>query len=51
MEAVIDYEYVKGAKGETVVKELSVAANDVLQTFRFRSPYSMLSSRLRGKRN
>jgi len=41
MEVVIDYEYLKGAKGETVVKELSVAANDVLQTFHFRSPYPM----------
>ena len=41
MEVVIDYEYLKGAKGETVVKEFSVAANDVLQTFHFRSPYPM----------
>jgi len=41
MEVVIDYEYLKGAKGETVVKEISVAANDVLQTFHFRSPCPM----------
>ena len=41
MELLIDYDYLKGAKGETVVKEISVAANDVLQTFHFRSPYPM----------
>ena len=43
MEVVIDYEYLTGAKGETVVKELSVAAKDVLHTFHFRSPYPMNS--------
>jgi hypothetical protein len=35
MEVVLDYEYVTGPKGETVVKELSVAAKDVLHTFHF----------------
>jgi len=41
MEVFMDYEYLKGAKSKTVVKELSVAANEVLQTFRFRSTYPM----------
>ena len=41
MEVVIDYEYLTGAKGETVVKELFVAAKDVLQMFHFRNPYPM----------
>ena len=39
MEVVIDYEYLKGEKCETVVKDLSVPAKDVLQTFHFRSSY------------
>ena len=38
---VIDYEYLTGAKGEVVVKKLSVAAKDVLHTFHFRNPYPM----------
>ena len=38
---IIDYEYLTGAKGETLVKELSVAAKDVLHTFHFRNPYPM----------
>jgi hypothetical protein len=41
MEVVIDYEYLKGAKGETVVKELSVTAKDVLHTFQFKNPYPL----------
>jgi len=41
MEVVIDYEYLTGAKGEVVVKELSVAAKDVIHTFHFRNPYPM----------
>jgi hypothetical protein len=35
MEVVIDYEYLTGAKGEVIVKELSVAAKDVLLRFIF----------------
>jgi hypothetical protein len=41
MEAVIDYKYLTGAHGEPVVNELSVAAEDVLETFRFLPPYPM----------
>jgi len=41
MEVVIDYEYLKGANCKTVVKELSVAAKDVLHTFHFRNLYPM----------
>jgi len=41
MEAVIDYETLKGAHGEDVVKELSIAAGNVLETFRFLPPYDM----------
>ena len=35
MEVVIDYEYLTGARGETVLKEVSVAAENVIDTFRF----------------
>jgi len=41
MEVVIDYEYLTGARGETVLKEVSVAAENVIDTFRFLPPYSM----------
>ena len=41
MEIVIDYEYLRGAKGEIIVKELSLATKDVLHTFNFRNPYPM----------
>ena len=41
MEVLIDYEYLTGAKVETVVKEISVAAKDFLHTFHFRNPYPM----------
>jgi hypothetical protein len=41
MEVVIDYEYLTGAKVETMVKEISVAAKDVLHTFHFRNPNPM----------
>lgn len=41
MEAVIDYESLIGAYGEEVIKELSVASEGVLETFRFLSPYCM----------
>jgi len=36
MEVVIDYEYLTGAKGEVIVKELSVAAKAVLLRFIFK---------------
>ena len=41
MEVVIDYEYLKGAHGEEVIKEISVAAENVLDSFLFLPPYSM----------
>jgi len=41
MEAVIDYEYLSGAHGEEVVKELSVASYNVLEKFRILIPYPM----------
>jgi len=41
MEVVIDYEYLSGAHGEEVIKEVSVASENVLETFRFLPPYSM----------
>ena len=43
MEVVIDFEFLRGRQGEIVVKELSVAANDMIDSFRFKSPYSMTS--------
>jgi hypothetical protein len=41
MEVVIDYEYLSGAHGEEVIKEVSVASETVLDTFRFLPPYPM----------
>jgi hypothetical protein len=41
MEVVIDYEFLRGVKGEVIVKELSVAAKVVLHTFHFRNLYPM----------
>jgi hypothetical protein len=41
MDVVIDYEVLFGAGNEPVVKELSIAAKDVINTFHFRSPYKM----------
>jgi len=43
MEAVIDFEFLKGRQNEIVVKELSVAAKNLQDSFRFRSRYSMSS--------
>ena len=43
MEVVIDFEFLKGCLGEIVVKELSVAANNIIVSFRFKSPYTMTS--------
>jgi hypothetical protein len=40
MKVVIDYESLKGQHDETVVKELSLAADDVIQTWHFTSPYA-----------
>ena len=41
-EVIIDYETLTGKNNEPVVKELSIAADGVLQTWHFRSPYTML---------
>ena len=40
MEVVIDYEYLRGAKGEIIIKEISVVAKDVLRfIFGIRTPW------------
>jgi hypothetical protein len=41
MEVVINYEVLLGAHGEEVIKEVSVSAEDVHETFRFLPPYTM----------
>jgi hypothetical protein len=41
MDVVIDYEVLIGTGKEVVVKELSIAADGVINTFHFRSPYQM----------
>jgi hypothetical protein len=41
MEVVIDYEFLSGAHGEEVIKEVSVASENNLETFRFLPPYAM----------
>ena len=41
MEAVVEFEQLCGTQYETVVKELSVAGRNVLETFQFQSPYAM----------
>ena len=38
---MIDYEFLRGRQNETVVKELSVASANAVETFRFKSPYKM----------
>ena len=38
MEVVIDSEYLTGARGETGLKEVCVAAGNVIDTFRFYPP-------------
>ena len=40
MEIVIDYEQLSGTQNETIVKELSIAGRNVLETFQFQSPYA-----------
>ena len=41
MEAVVDFGQLCGTQKETVVKELSNAGHNVLETFQFQSPYGM----------
>jgi len=38
---VIDYEVLRGRHNEVVVKEVSVAAENVIETFHFKPPYTM----------
>jgi len=38
---VIDYEVLRGRQNEEFVKEVSVAAENVIETFHFKSPYIM----------
>jgi len=38
---VINYESLRGAQNEEIVKEISVAGKNVLETFHFKSPYIM----------
>ena len=38
---VIDYEVLRGRQNEEVVKEVSVAAENVIETFHFKPPYTM----------
>ena len=39
MEVVTEFEFLRGRQNEIVVKEFSVAAANVSETFRFKSPY------------
>jgi len=41
MEVVIVFEFFRGCTNEIIVKELSIAAADVSDSFRFKSPYPM----------
>jgi hypothetical protein len=41
MEVLIDYETLKGLNYEPMVKELSLAADNIAETFHFPSPYKM----------
>jgi len=43
MEVLIDFEFLKVCEGEIVVKELCMAANNMIDSFRFKSPYTMTS--------
>ena len=41
---VIDYEVLRGRQNEEFVKEVSVAAENVIETFHFKSPYTMTAN-------
>jgi len=43
MEVIRDFEFLRGRQYQIVVKELSVAAANVSETFRFKSPYNVAS--------
>jgi len=38
---VVDYSVLKGAHNETIIKELSIAIDGIIQTFHFKSQYVM----------
>ena len=48
MEVVMDFEYLTGRQNEIVVKELSVAAKNLSDSFRFKIPYIMTSHGSKG---
>ena len=41
MEVVVDYEYLTGNQNEAVIKELSNAGENALETFHFQSNYAL----------
>jgi hypothetical protein len=41
MEVVVDYEPLRGANNETVIKELALVAKGVIRTLHFQAPYAM----------
>jgi len=41
MEVVINFKFLRGRTNEIIVKELSIAAAIVSDSFRFKSPYLM----------
>jgi len=43
MEVVIDFEFFRGFQVKNVVKYLSVSAKNMIDSFRFKSPYSRTS--------
>ena len=43
MDFVIDFEFKRGRQNEIVFKELSVAAKNMVDSFRVRSPYRITS--------
>jgi hypothetical protein len=40
MEVVVDYAALKGARSETIVKELTVDGKYFIQSYHFKSPYT-----------
>jgi hypothetical protein len=40
MAVVIDHEFLKGNQNNDVIKELTLSADNVIQTFHFHSPYA-----------
>ena len=41
VDAVVDFEQLSGTQNETVIKELSIAGRNDLETFQFQNPYAM----------